>query len=77
MINFDESFKTNFPLNWPYISDCLYRFLIIDGSGLGKTNVLMKLMKYERPDNDKIYLYVKNVFKSKYQLLIEGKNSSN
>ena len=27
-------------------------------------------MKHQRPDIDKIYLYVKDLFKSKYQLLI-------
>ena len=30
-------------------------------------------MKHQRPDIDKIYLYVKGPFKSKYQLLISGR----
>ena len=30
-------------------------------------------MNNQRPDIDKIYLYVKNPFESKYQLLIKGK----
>ena len=30
-------------------------------------------MKHERPDIDKIYLYVKDPFESKYQLLINGR----
>ena len=36
----------------------------------GKTNVLLNLIKHQRPDIDKIYLYVKDPFKSKYELLI-------
>ena len=47
-----------------------YRILIIGGSGSGKTNALLNLIKYQRPDNDKIYLYVKDLSESKYQLLI-------
>ena len=30
-------------------------------------------LKHQRPDIDKIYLYVKDPFKSKYQLLISGR----
>ena len=30
-------------------------------------------MLHQRPDTDKIYLYVKNLFESKYQLLINGR----
>ena len=30
-------------------------------------------MKHQQPDNDKIYLYVKDLFESKYQLLINGR----
>ena len=29
---------------------------MIDGSGSGKTNVLLNLTKYQRPDTDKTYL---------------------
>ena len=39
-----------------------YRFLIIGGSGSGKTNVLLNLIKNQRPDVDEIYLYVKDPF---------------
>ena len=35
--------------------------------------MLLNLIKHQRPDIDKIYLYVKDPFKSKYQLLINGK----
>ena len=30
-------------------------------------------MKHQRPDIDKIYLYIKDPFESKYQLLINGR----
>ena len=43
------------------------------GSGSRKTNVLLNLIKHQRPDFDKIYLYVKDPFRSKYQLLINGR----
>ena len=32
--------------------------------------MLLNLIKHQQPDIDKIYLYVKDPFKSKYQLLI-------
>ena len=35
--------------------------------------MFLNLIKYQRPDIDKIYLYVKDPFKSKYQLLISGR----
>ena len=55
-----------------YIPDQPFKILIIGGSGSGKTNVLLNLIKHRRrPDNYKIYLYVKDSFESKYQLLIE------
>ena len=73
MKNYDQSVKINQNLDWPYIPDHPYRILIIGGSGSGKTNVLLKLIKNQRPHIDKIYLYVKDPFKSKYQLLINGR----
>ena len=42
MKNYDQSVEINHNPNWPYIPDRLYRILITDGSGLGKTNVLLK-----------------------------------
>ena len=33
----------------------------------------LSLIQNQRPDIDKIYLYVKDPFKSKYQLFIDGK----
>ena len=73
MKNHDQSFEINHNPNRPYIPDQPYRILIVGGSGSGKTNVLLNLMKYQRPDIDKIYLYVTDPFESKYQLLIKGR----
>ena len=47
-----------------------YRILINGGSGSGKTNELLNLKKHQQPDIDKIYLYVKEPYESKCQLLI-------
>ena len=55
--------------NWPEIPDFLYRKLIIAGSGCGETNALLNLRNNE-PDIDKIYLYAKDPYEAKYQLLI-------
>ena len=52
-----------------------YRVLIIGGSESGKTNVLLNLIKPQRPDIEKTYLYVKNPFESKYQFLINGQEN--
>ena len=70
MKNYDESVDIKHNPNWPYIPAHPYRILIIDGSETGKTNVLLNLIKHQRPDIDKIYLYNKDPFESKYQLLI-------
>ena len=77
MINFDDyanennriAFKTIHNKNWPYIPDHPYRILIIGGSGSGKTNLLLNLME-NQPDINKIYLYAKDPYESKYQNLI-------
>ena len=45
---------------WPFVPDYLYRILIIRGSGSGKTNTLVNLIK-EQDDTDKIYLYAKDL----------------
>ena len=42
---FDKSVEINHYPNWPYITDHLYRILIIGRSGSGKTNVLLNLIK--------------------------------
>ena len=53
--NYDESIKIDHNPNRLYIPDHPYWILIISGSGSGI---------------DKIYLYIKDPFESKYQLLI-------
>ena len=45
------------------------------GSGSGKTNVLPNLIKHQQPDIAKIVVYVKDPFKSKYQLLINKREN--
>ena len=35
--------------------------------------MLLNLIRYQRPDIDKMYLYVKDSFESKYQLFINGR----
>ena len=72
MINFDDyanENRTAYNKNWPYIPDHPYRILIIVDSGSGKTNLLLNLIK-SQPDIDKIYLYAKDLYESKYQYLI-------
>ena len=72
MINFDEyTNKTKIEHNskWPYIPDHPYRILIIGGSGSGKTNALLNLIN-NQTDIDKIYLYAKDPYQTKYQYLI-------
>ena len=65
MKNYDESVEINHNPDWPNIPDHLYRILIIGGSGSAKTNVLLDLIKHQRPDIDKIYLNVKDPVESK------------
>ena len=71
MIYFDDCTrenKTKHNSKWPYIPDHPYIILIVGGSGSAKTNALMNLIKM--PDIDKIYLYAKDPYKTKYQYLI-------
>ena len=68
--NYDQSVEINHNPNWPYIPHHPYRILIIGGSVLEKTNVLLNLIKHQRPDIDKMYLYIKDPFELKYKLLI-------
>ena len=73
MKNYDQSVEINHNPDWPYIPDHSYRILIVGGSESGKTNFLLNLIKHQRSNIDKIYLYVKDRFESKYQLLINEK----
>ena len=43
--------------------------IIVGGSGFGNTNALLNLINHE-PDIDKIILYAKDSYETKYQLLI-------
>ena len=60
--------KEHYP-KWPKIPDHPYRILITEISGSGKINLLLNLINHE-PDIDKIYVYAKDPYKTKYQLLI-------
>ena len=56
MKNYNESVEINHNPNWLYIPDHPFTILIIGGSGSGKTNPLLNLIKRPRPDIDKIGL---------------------
>ena len=47
MRHFDESVEINHNPNWPDVPDHPYRILIIGGSGSGKVNVLLNLIKHQ------------------------------
>ena len=55
---------------WRYIPDYQYRMLITGGSGSGKRNAWLNLIK-EQDDIDRIYLYAKDLSEPKYELLIK------
>ena len=55
---------------WPYIPNYPYIILIIGASGEGKTNTLINLIN-EQDDINKIYLYAKDLSKTKYEFLIK------
>ena len=74
MINLDSITNENNKEHnekWPYIQDHPYRILRIGGSGSGKTNALLNLIK-EQDDIDKIYLYAKDLSEPKYKFLIKN-----
>ena len=51
--------------NWPQILDHSYKIFIIRGSESELFNLIS-----QQPDIDEIYLYVKDPYEAKYQLLI-------
>ena len=73
MINLDSITNENNKEHnekWPFIPDHPYRILIIGGSGSGKTNALLNLIK-EQDGIDKIYLYAKDLSDPKYEFSIK------
>ena len=78
MINLDSITNENNKEHnekWPFIPDHPYRILIIGGSGSGKTNALLNLIK-EQDDIDKIYLYAKDLSEPKYEFLIKKREDA-
>ena len=77
IFNFDyitkEDIKEQNP-KWPKIPEHRYRILIIGGSASGKPNALLNLIN-NQSDIDKIYLYAKDSYKVKHQLLIKKRES--
>ena len=73
MINFVDITKENIKehnSNWPQFLGRPYKILIIWKSGSWKSNVLFSSVSH-LPDIDKIYLNFKDLYESKYQLLIK------
>ena len=70
MINLDSINNENnkeHNKKWPYIPDHPYRILIIGGSGSGKTNALLDLIK-EKDNINTIYLYARDLSEPKYEI---------
>ena len=61
--------------NWLQILDHLYRILIIGTSGSRKTNSLFNLVS-RQPNINKIYLYAKDPYEAKNQLLVNKREST-
>ena len=78
MINFDDvtkKKKKKHNSNWLKIPDHPYRVLIVGGLGCGKAISLFNLISHQ-PDIDKIYLYPKDPFETKYQLLLSKRETA-
>ena len=52
--NYGDSVEINHNPNKPFIPDSPYRILSIDSSELSKAYALLKFMKHQRPNIDKI-----------------------
>ena len=79
MINYDNVTKENINkhnFNWSKIPDHPHRILITGGSSSGKTKTFFNLIKQQDIDNcsiiDKIQIYVKAPYDTKYQYLIKN-----
>ena len=78
MFNLDDITNENnkdHNLKRPFIPEHPYRILIIGGSGSGKTNALLNLIK-EQGDINKIYLYAKDLSETKYEFLIRKREDA-
>ena len=81
MINLDSITNENNKKRnekWPYVPDHPYRILIIGGSGSGKINTLLNLIK-ERDYHDvtdKIYFYAKDLSEPNYEYLIKKREDA-
>ena len=78
MINFDDGIKENIKehnSNRPQIPNHPYRVFIIGVSGSGITNSLLNLINHQQ-DTDKTFLYAKNLYEAKYQLLINRRENT-
>ena len=62
----------------PYIPDTPYIIIIIGGSGSGKTNALLNLIKEQDYHDviDKIYLYARDISEPKYEYLIKNREDA-
>ena len=71
MINFDvtKENRKGHNSNWSPILDHPYRVLIIGSSRSGEKNSSFNLIN-QQPDIDKKFLYAKDSYETKYQVLI-------
>ena len=77
MINLDMVTKENIThnSNWPQVLDHPHKVVILAGSGSGKTNSVFNLIS-QQLDIDQIYVYAKDPYEAKYQLLIKKREST-
>ena len=63
---------------WPYIPHHPYRIIMIGGSGSGKTNALLNLIKEQDCHDviDKIYLFARDLSEPKYEYLIKKREDT-